>query len=305
MALRPTNIDPTLAELHLPPVRSIEPLTGGSADVFLLHLSNGSQLVLKTFASENVNPHKDAYAAGLLNGLNVPVTRYLLVDDSLVRLPYRFALTTYLDGQPAQHVLNHHDMPALFEQIGALAKKLHAVHLPAFGELPQPAFRSNADYVRTLVASALERFRFYGADPLLAGKLEENLRRSFDRIVPESLVPVFAHDDLQPNNVLVAQHNGRLAVSGLIDLGNARANSSVMDLSKTIFCCEHASPGCGEHILTGYGSVDHSCPTEALAYYTTLHRIIMWWWLRHIGVLATADAVNDIMPALDATAAGS
>jgi Ser/Thr protein kinase RdoA (MazF antagonist) len=140
---------------------------------------------------------------------------------------------------------------------------------------------------------------------MLATKLRAIFDHDFDRVVPASTRASFAHDDLQPNNFLVIETNGELTISGLIDYGNARASAGVMDLAKTIFCCEHMTPGCTAAILDGYGPIDHPEPMRALAFYTLLHRIIMWWWLRHVGILPTADAANDIIPALEQTAAGA
>ena len=106
---------------------------------------------------------------------------------------------------------------------------------------------------------------------------------------------LFAHDDLHPNNVLAVETDGKLSLSGLIDFGNAHAADPVSDLAKCLFCCEHDAPGSTQHILAGYGPIDHPAPERALAFYTLLHRIIMWWWLRHIGVISAPDAPSDIM----------
>ena len=51
--------------------------------------------------------------------------------------------------------------------------------------------------------------------------------------------PVFAHDDLNPNNVLAQRDaTGRLRLTGLIDFGNARAGDAVSDLAKNLFNTE-------------------------------------------------------------------
>jgi hypothetical protein len=36
--------------------------------------------------------------------------------------------------------------------------------------------------------------------------------------------------------------------------------------------------------------------------FTLLHRITMWYWLRHIGILPSPDAPSDIIEALQVTA---
>jgi Ser/Thr protein kinase RdoA (MazF antagonist) len=114
---------------------------------------------------------------------------------------------------------------------------------------------------------------------------------------------VFAHSDLQPHNILAVERGGELILSGVIDYGNMRAESAVMDLAKAIFCSEHDVPGSGAAILEGYGPIDHPEPARALAFYTLLHRITMWSWLRQTDILPSADAPSDIIDALRVTAA--
>ena len=48
-------------------------------------------------------------------------------------------------------------------------------------------------------------------------------------------------------------------------------------------------------MLEGYGPIDHPNPRGALWYYTLLHRVIMWWWLRHIGAIASADTPSGLI----------
>lgn len=305
--MQPTlaELQPILAGIGQAPVAAITTLKDEFSQVYRLDLADGASLILKSFVMENVSARKDAYAAGLVASLDVPVTRYLLVDESMTRLPFSFALTSYLEGEPATTFATHPRYPAVMKQLGALSRRLHAIRVPTFGELPAPVYTSNADYIRGLADGAFERFSHYGAEPILIAKLRQIFDRDFDAVVPASTVAAFAHDDLQPNNFLVTETDGELTISGLIDYGNARASAGVMDLAKTLFCCEHMTPGCTAAILSGYGPIDHPEPERALAFYTLLHRIIMWWWLRHIGVLPTPEARNDIIPALRQIAASA
>jgi aminoglycoside phosphotransferase (APT) family kinase protein len=126
--------------------------------------------------------------------------------------------------------------------------------------------------------------------------LQSLAESQFDAIVPHSMGAVFAHDDLHPNNVLAVERpDGQLELSGLIDFGNAQAADAVFDLAKCLFCSAHEAPGCRGPMLEGYGPIDHPDPTGALRYYTLLHRVIMWWWLRHVGVIPSPDAPSDLI----------
>ena len=299
------QLRPIMREMALADPVAIAPLSGGSTNVFRIDLEDAAAVVLKSFDAGHVAPHKDAYAAGLLADLALPTTRYLLIDESKTRLPFRFALTTYLPGEPAEVFAAHPAYPDLFRQIGALARTLHSVKLPAFGQLPDPTNPDNANHIRGFADYSFTRFVEYGADVRLAARLRTIFDRDVDHIAGASIQPVFAHDDLHPGNILVTETNGQLAISGLIDFGNAQASASVTDLAKTIFICEHSAQDSAPAILEGYGPIDHPSPREALAFYTLLHRVTMWWWLRHIGVLPTVDAPSDIIPALELTAAGA
>lgn len=301
------ELRPILSELGLAPAGEITRFQGGSTAVYRLELTDGTRLVLKTFEGDHLLPRKDEYASRLLEGLDIIATRYLRVDESLTHLPVRYALTTYVEGERAQLFAAHPDYQSVMRQLGALARKLHGITLPAFGGMPAEGGRarhaSNVDYIRGYVHGTFPFFLEQGGDPAMATALRRLLERDFDAVVPQSGPAVFAHSDLQPHNVLVVERDGKLRLSGLIDYGNMRAESAPMDLAKTIFCTEHDTPGSTAAILDGYGPIDHPEPAKALAFYTTLHRLTMWSWLRKIGTLPTPDAPSDIIDALRVTVA--
>lgn len=290
---------PVLSGLHLAPLAAVTELDGSSAPVFRLDLEDGSALILKAYDRAEKLPYREKRAAELLVGSLVPHPRYLLIDESLARLPYRFALMTYVAGRTGRAFTAS---PDLFVGIGRLARDLHSISLFRFGSLLEPEHDTNSSYVRALADHAFGQFLHYGAEPALTHHLRRILDDDFPEIVLESDKPVFAHDDLHPGNVLAMETETGIAISGLIDFGNARASCAVMDLAKTIFICEHEQPGSGSAILEGYGPLDHPVPDRALAFYTLLHRVIMWWWLRHIGVLNSPHAESDVMTALRETA---
>lgn len=301
------QLQPIVAEVGRPPVREITRFQGGSAAVYRLDLTDGTRLVLKTFDANHLLPRKDQYAAGLLENLGIVATCYLKVDESLTHLPVRFALTTYVEGERAQLFAGHPDYQSVMGQLGALAKKLHCITLPAFGGIPAEGgaakHATNLAYMRGYVDGSFENFVAQGGDPAMAETLRRIVERDFDAVVPHSGPAVFAHSDLQPHNVLVVEREGKLELSGLIDFGNMRAESAPMDLAKCLFCTEHDTPGSTAAILEGYGPIDHPDPAKALAFYTLLHRLTMWSWLRKIGVLPSADSPSDIIDALRVTVA--
>ena len=178
--------------------------------------------------------------------------------------------------------------------MGTALRQLHAVRLPAYGRfgangLDAPV-TANIDAVRARAAHGLARFRHFGAPEALAARIETTLDRHAG-LATWSAGAVFAHDDFHPNNVLVLRDGtGRLRLSGIIDFGDAFAGDAVSDLAKTLFCCEHDAPGSTPAILQGYGLVEHPNPALALWFYTMLHRVTVWWWLRQVGVIGQGEA---------------
>ena len=287
------QIDGVLGGLNLGKIVSVTELIGGSSPTFKLDLSSDIALVLKVYPDQNAAmPARDAFATGLLKDFAVPVTRYLLTDESKQKLPFRFAVTNYLPGVAAGTLKDHPDAASLYRQIGSMLRSLHAIAMPAYGAFDAQGIAapvaSNAAFMRRLIEGVLTQFAAMGPDSGLVTRLRRVVEDRFDAIVPHSQRAVFAHSDLHPNNVLAVEDaDGRLRLSGLIDFGFARAADPVFDLAKCLFCSEHDAPGSTAHILDGYGKIDHPDPDGALWYYTLLHRMAMWRWLRHLGVIPT------------------
>jgi Ser/Thr protein kinase RdoA (MazF antagonist) len=308
MDVTPDELQPVLRSLRLADAAGLTALTGGSAPVFRVDCADGERLILKTYPDDRPwNPEKDAYAAGMLRGLGLPVTQYHLIDQTRTRLPFRFALTNYLPGVPAEQLKDDPGITDVYRQMGALIRKLHGVKMPGYGHIGAKGvtrpLATNAEFMRAIIGETFERFLHFGGDVALAAKLRRFLEARFDAVVPFSEGPVFAHDDVHPNNVLVMREaDGRLRLSGLIDFGNVRAADAVYDLAKCIFCTVHHAPGARGPMLKGYGPIDHPDPEAALAYYAVIHRMMMWWWLRHIGEVG-ADEPHEIIDRLRETAA--
>lgn len=287
----PSDLAAILASLALPAAISVVKLEGGSNAVDRVDLNDGQSLNLKTYDElRGKLPDREARAAQMLYDAGLPVSRYLLQDETCTRLPYRFALTTHLPGVSLASLTGKVELAQTYRQMGELLKRVHAVSMPFYGNLEGPGHSSNAESVTDLARFAFAGFREQGANKNLADQLERVVADNM-HLAEESVGPVFAHDDFQPANVLV-EPTGEAGwqLSGLIDFGNARAADPVQDLAKAIFCTEHMAPGAGALLLEGYGAVPHSRPDKALWFYTLLHRVIMWMWLRKIGVIAAGES---------------
>lgn len=307
----PVEIDPgrlaaTLADFGLGVPTAITELVGGGARSFRIDRVNGQPLVLKAF--NDALPYatgKETYASKLLRDLDVPMTRFLASDESRTRLPFRYTIANYLPGRQVMTFKDEPDVADLYRQMGAMLRKLHTVRVDGYGSFGEdgvvnPA-ATNAEFIGRFFAHGFDRFRHYGGDEALARQLEAIVADHAD-VIEYSSGAVFAHDDFQPHNVLAERDsNGRLQLTGLLDFGNAKASDPACDLAKALFCSEHDAPGSGPAIREGYGPIDHPDPDAALWIYLLLHRITMWWWLRHVGVIGE-DERHDLIVDLETMA---
>lgn len=291
-----SQLAPILADVGLPAPLAITDIKDGTGRVFRLDLADGSAVVLKQY-DESYKQHYvvsgERYAERLLEKLDVPITRYLVQDESLTRLPFPFAITNYLPGVTVKSLRDEPDIADLYRQMGALLRKLHSVPVPGYGMFGSDGVvdgkKTNAETMRSGFTYHFAQFRKYGGEEALAVRLEAVVADRFEAMT-WSRGPVFAHDDLHPNNVLAQRDaNGRLKLTGLIDFGNARAADAVSDLAKNLFNNEHELPGSSPFILEGYGPIDHPDPEGALWFYTLHHRLVMWWWLRHVGFIPDGE----------------
>lgn len=309
IALSLEALVPVLRELNLARPIELVLIKPGTSPVYRADLRDGTSVVVKTYDELLYDaPAKQAYASNLLAGLDVPITRFHLFDESRTRLPFRFSVANYLPGEPVAAFQGEPDVADLYHQMGGLLRKLHTVCIKGFGRLdanglvdPAP---TNEAFITGLWSNLLERFRHYGADPALADRLNCLVVHRLP-LVRHSDGAVFAHDDMQPHNVLAERDGaGRLRLTGLIDFGNARAADPLFDLAKTLFCCEHDAPGSSSAIREGYGPIDHPEPEAALWLYLLIHRVTMWYWLRHVGVVPEGGPKHDLILDLEAMAAG-
>ena len=283
-----------LAEHGLGAPAGVVELPGGGARSFRVDRVGAAPLVLKVFNDELPYPtEKETFASQLLRDLEVPLTRFLAADETRTRLPFRFTIANYLPGERVILFKDEPDVADLYRQMGALLRKLHTVPVPAYGGFGAGGIvdpkATNAEYVAGFFGYSFGRLRHFGGGEALAQRLEAIVAAHAD-VIAHSRGAVFAHDDFQPSNVLAERDaQGRLQLTGLIDFGNARASDPICDLAKALFCSEHDAPGSSPAIRQGYGPIDHPDPDAAIWIYLLMHRLVMWWWLRHVGVILEGE----------------
>jgi Ser/Thr protein kinase RdoA (MazF antagonist) len=289
----------------LEPVK-IGRLHGGSTEVYRIDFARGADpIVLKIYADEPAwAPAKEALVAGWIGDrVGAAVPRWLRIDEQRILLPLRFALMTWLPGDPVRELMTAHDVEPIYRQMGAMLRRIHGIALPAYGHIgadgivaPEP---TNDAYMRWAFEAAFRQFRDQSKDAELTRRLEGKAHSRFE-LLAHSAGAVLCHDDFQQGNVLAAEDGaGGLRVSGLIDFGNARAGDALFDLTKALFCSGHEDPRSREPLLAGYGPIDDPDPTEAIWLYTLFHRLIMWNWFVHLGDSPASSGPMGLLRDLD------
>ncbi|MBV8697563.1 phosphotransferase family protein [Bradyrhizobium sp.] len=280
----------------LDPVRFAR-LSGGTSDVYRIDLARGKNpLVLKIYADEQPwVVAKEALVAGWIGErADLPIPRWLCIDERRRLIPFRFALTTWLPGMTVRRLIGTDGIDAAYRQMGELLRRLHSIPMTAYGYIKDDGIQrpvpSNDDYMRAAFEQAFRQFREQGADEILTRRLQEQAQARFP-LLQSSAGSVFCHDDLQQGNVLAERDgSGGLKLTGLIDFGNARAGDALFDLAKALFCCGHEDPGSRTPLLAGYGEIDHPDAEGAIWLYTLFHSVSMWCWLTRHGLASDGGA---------------
>jgi aminoglycoside phosphotransferase (APT) family kinase protein len=278
-------------------------LNGGSQEVYRIDLAGGGDpIVLKLYADEPAwAPAKEALVSGWLGEWGeLPVPRWLCLDERREVLPLRYALTTWLPGETVRALKAAPDVTQAYREMGRWLKRLHGLPMEGYGYVTDKGLihprATNAEYVAAAFDDAYRQFVGQGGEAALARRLERASQRRLP-LAGHSAGPVFAHDDFQPGNLLAARDSGELVLTGLIDFGNARAADAILDLAKALFCCTHEDPLSRAPLLEGYGEIDHADVDGVLWLYTLYHRLIMWAWLTRLGVdpaMGPAALLGDI-----------
>jgi aminoglycoside phosphotransferase (APT) family kinase protein len=163
-----------------------------------------------------------------------------LADDSRSLLDLNLIVMNRFDGRNVNQwepSLDRDEMHEIYRQIGAALRTVHGVTTESFGDLvtngvAQP-FASNRTYMLSQFERKLSGFAKLGGRPALAERLDAYLQRSTD-LLDECRQPVLCHYDYHSGNLLADRRNGKLQLTGIIDLENAIAGDPLMDLAKTI-----------------------------------------------------------------------
>lgn len=284
-----TTLDPRVRPLvSLEPAtiaRMVAPVTGGGAlgditpvdgglvnTLFRVTTRTGDRFALRVFAQTSRETQL-IIERRLLDGLRdiLPVPVPILIDERGTRCGYPYLVYRWIEGITLNECRRAHGADALAslaEPIGRLAATiasgLSATHGVALARLG--------------VADAIARADADLAAPRVRGRLgatsADALRSTLREVLPALAAieqPVgLVHGDFGGRNVLVRQnHDGRWAVSGVIDWETAAAGSPLWDIGSLFRYAPRYSPGFRDGFEHGYRAASAWLPDE-------------WWTLARV-----------------------
>ncbi|MEM5774381.1 MAG: aminoglycoside phosphotransferase family protein [Anaerolineaceae bacterium] len=214
------------------PVSAVE-LTGGTQnETWLLEFATGSRAVLRaaplpdapTGWDDRLLLRREVSIYPDFQPLHSLMPRLLAVDFSHEILPRDYLLQTCLPGRrwaDLDETLDPAGRLALWEQLGQITRRMHAITGPAFG-YPPPA-QSFARWSETV----LDRFDHLLADFARFGLKTASLA-AFRRAAAENNIhldelaaPCLLHGDLWPFNVLIDGESNPPLICGILDAEHA------------------------------------------------------------------------------------
>lgn len=204
---------------------------------------------------------------------NVPNSGVIAADVTYAHWPWRYMISTYVPGQTWMIVRPRLDAIQLRDahrQIGEAVAIIHGIPFQQFGEVtPDGTVPFGAPYLPALA----ERVRRRIANPRHA-ELFLSLLRERAGLFADVTVAHLTHEDLNPNNILFQNDNGRWTLTGILDFESAWAGCCESDLARLELWRGMAGDGFWE----GYCSV-----REVPAYYPMRRQLFQLLWCLEYG----------------------
>jgi aminoglycoside phosphotransferase (APT) family kinase protein len=271
-------------------VEQIRPLAGGeiSAVYELICRDPDESLVLKIYPDKwHFKMEKEIFVYGLMaDDEEIPTPRIVIADDSKRHLNQNGLIMTKLEGRPliSIHERSAKDNRRLYEQLGRVMRRIHAIELNAFGYVttqviaPHP---TNREYMSFQFEKKLREFGEFGGDPdtaqAIAAHVEAN-RHLFD----DCDAPVLCHDDYHEGNFIVTQDADGVTLSGVVDVENAVAGDPLLDIAKADLYAIGGDPAKWEGFIDGYGPLGVNWQAR-LRLYKLYHGLELWDWYASVG----------------------
>ena len=148
------------------------------------------------------------------------VSKTIFADFSGKMVNRDFVFQTFIEGElwdEIQPTLTPAEDDSLWEQLGEIAKQIHAVPGKSFGfPPPQKQFGSWSEAVIAIVRDMVEDIHDLKIDPSGTGEFLDALEAG-RRLLDEIRAPRLVHGDLWPKNVLLERGADGSRITGLLD----------------------------------------------------------------------------------------
>jgi hygromycin-B 7''-O-kinase len=295
---------------RIDPAQSVQDVTvllgGEISAVFEVRCSDGQSVVFKIYSdSFHWKMAKEVLVYGLLqaHGVDAPVARILLADDSKSVLPYTILVLTKLEGELVSGLdsLADHTLADIYRQMGELLRTLHQVTFDEFGYVGtqgiETSHPTNLAYMQVQFARKRREFDELGGDPELSRRLRLHVAER-EQLFAGCHRAVLCHNDCHEGNVLVTPEGDGWRVSGLVDFENVVAGDPLLDLAKSYYYSRRGDEVL-DALVAGYGDRRDGW-RAALDLYMLYHVVELWAWFARLGDRERLAKVTDDLRRLTA-----
>jgi aminoglycoside phosphotransferase (APT) family kinase protein len=202
---------------------------GGASDVTVKLAGRHAQLATPFDQS--------AYVNTLVRRAGVPTYEVLATDVSNATWPWRYLISTWVQGEtwaslPVRH--RPQDLQDVYREFGAAVAALHTIRFGDFGELTADCLvRSDGSYVSALLARARRRLQLLSSEAY--ADLFEAIVEANASLFDDPPAPCLSHDDLNPTNLVLLQDGDSWHLAAIIDFEAAWVGSCEPDLARLEF----------------------------------------------------------------------
>jgi len=223
-------IEDIIDELFSSPISEKKKLeVGENNEVYDIKTESGQEVIIRIHR-ESPRFEKERWALERCAEIGIPVPTILLIRDIVENgQDLQVCVETKIDGYSLDKTPPE-DLSTVLLELGQILSLLHSIPTNGFGRLDKEGngkFSTSADLIRgnvdTLPSKILPYFKDKPEQREILERAYEILDREADKY--SSTEPRLAHNDIQPNHILVK--DGK--ISGLIDFESACGADPILD----------------------------------------------------------------------------
>jgi aminoglycoside phosphotransferase (APT) family kinase protein len=241
------------------PDRVVELATGTFNNTYRLERAGCDRLILRIAPRGDTELRAEYAVAPALTAMAGLVADTVHADFSGELLDRDYLVQTMLPGHPADESVHAAPIAAqehFYRELGEIARRVHAISGPAFGDVLGPAFPTWSDAVAASLDELIEETDAAGLEGSALRRVSAAVARH-RAILDEIDTPRLLHRDLWVLNLLVVDRpDGTLPITGVVDWGRAAWGDPLADWPIHNALTSTREPV--RQFWAGYGSLDDS-----------------------------------------------